>query len=64
MAHNNLQQYKAAINSLVTGLDYLFDNPQLEKDIYEQLAIAHTAMGNRLKAANFAKKAAAILDSN
>ena len=64
MAHNNLQQYKAAINSLATGLDYLFDNPQLEKDIYEQLAIAHTAIGNTLKAANFAKKAAAILDSN
>ena len=36
----------------------------LEKDFYEQLAIAHTGIGNTLKAANFAKKAAAILDSN
>ena len=64
MANNNLQDFKAAANTLATGLDYLFDNAGLEKDFYEQLAIAHTGMGNTLKAANFAKKAAAILDSN
>lgn len=64
MANNNLQDFKAAANALATGLDYLFDNAGLEKDFYEQLAIAHTGMGNTLKAANFAKKAAAILDSN
>ena len=64
IANNNLKLYKAAANSLALGLDYLLDNAKLEKNFYEQLAIAHTAMGNTLKAANFTKKAAAILDSN
>lgn len=64
MANNNLQDFKAAINALETGLDYLFDNTGLEKDFYEQLAVAYTGIGNTIKAANFAKKAAEILDSN
>ena len=64
MANNNLQDFKAAINALETGLDYLFDNTELEKEFYEQLAVAYTGLGNTIKAANFAKKAAEILDSN
>ena len=64
MANNNLQDFKAAINALETGLDYLFDNAELEKEFYEQLAVAYTGIGNTIKAANFAKKAAEILDSN
>jgi len=63
-ANNNLQGFKAAINALETGLDYLFDNAELEKEFYEQLAVAYTGQGNTIKAANFAKKAAEILDSN
>jgi predicted Zn-dependent protease len=63
-ANNNLQDFKAAINALETGLDYLFDNAALEKEFYEQLAMAYTGQGNTTKAANFAKKAAEILDSN
>ena len=63
-ANNNLQGFKAAINALETGLDYLFDNAELEKEFYEQLAVAYTGLGNTIKAANFAKKAAEILDSN
>ncbi len=64
MANNNLQDFKAAISALETGLDYLFDNTGLEKDFYEQLAVAYTGIGNTIKAATFAKKAAAILDTN
>jgi hypothetical protein len=52
------------IAALETGLDYLFDNAELEKEFYEQLAVAYTGLGNTIKAANFAKKAAEILDSN
>ncbi|MDB4028223.1 hypothetical protein N9459_03470 [Flavobacteriaceae bacterium] len=63
-ANNNLQDFKAAINALETGLDYFFDNTELEKEFYEQLAVAYTGLGNTIKAANFAKKAAEILDSN
>ena len=63
-ANNNLQDFKAAINALEIGLDYLFDNAELEKEFYEQLAVAYTGLGNTIKAANFAKKAAEILDSN
>ena len=63
-ANNNLQDFKAAINALETGLDYLFDNAELEKEFYEQLAVAYTGLGHTIKAANFAKKAAEILDSN
>ena len=63
-ANNNLQDFKAAINALEIGLDYLFDNAELEKEFYEQLAVAYTGLGNTIKAANYAKKAAEILDSN
>ena len=63
-ANNNLQDFKAAINALEIGLDYLFDNAELEKEFYEQLAVAYTGFGNTIKAANYAKKAAEILDSN
>ena len=63
-ANNNLQDFKAAINALEIGLDYLFDNAELEKEFYEQLAVAYTGLGNTIKAENFAKKAAEILDSN
>jgi len=63
-ANNNLQDFKAAINALEIGLDYLFDNAELEKEFYEQLAVAYTGLGHTIKAANFAKKAAEILDSN
>mgnify|MGYP000879856840 CR=1 FL=1 len=39
-ANNNLQGFKAAINALETGLDYLFDNAELEKEFYEHFSEA------------------------
>lgn len=64
IANNNLQDFKAATEILETGVDYLIDDTQMEKDFYEQLSIGYAGQGNAKKAANFAKKAAAIQISN
>ena len=50
-----------AIESLETGVDYLFDDLKMEKDFYEQLSIAYTRKGNDTKAASFSKKASEII---
>lgn len=64
IAHNNLAAHNEAITSLTTGIDYLFDDPKMEKDFYEQLSIAYTAKGDVVKAATYTKKAQAINTQN
>jgi tetratricopeptide (TPR) repeat protein len=59
VANNGLQKSDAAIESLETGLDFVFENPKMERDFYEQLSFAYTAKGDLKKAKMYADKAAA-----
>ena len=49
-----------AIDSLEIGLDFLVENPQMERDFYIQLSEAYKQTNNNVKAKAFAKKAQAI----
>lgn len=60
VANNNLQKTDEAIESLEMGLDYILDNPVMEKDYYEQLQLVYSQKGNTKKAEHYAKKAASI----
>lgn len=60
VANNNLQKPELAIESLETGIDYLFESPKMERDFYKQLSNAYAQKGDNNKAAQFAKKADAI----
>ena len=64
VANNGLQQSDKAIESLETGLDFIFEDPTMESDFYEQLAHAYTTKGDSQKAKHFAEKAASIKTSN
>lgn len=64
VAQNNLSNPKKALESLEMGLDFLIDDPKMEKDFYRQLSIAYEKLGNKTKSDNFAKKADAIQISN
>ncbi|MFC7356106.1 tetratricopeptide repeat protein [Jejudonia soesokkakensis] len=64
VAHNNLSKSEDAIEILEAGLDFLFDNPVMEKDFYEQLKIAYTAKGDPKNSKKYADKAAAIILTN
>ena len=59
VANNGLQKSDAAIESLETGLDFVFENPKMERDFYEQLSLAYTTKGDSKKAKMYADKAAA-----
>ena len=60
VANIALQNSNDAIDSLETGLDYILENPIMEKDYYEQLQIAYTQKGDTKNAAKYAKRAATI----
>jgi len=64
VTNNELQQTDAAIESLELGIDYVLDNPVMEKDFYSQLEIAYIQKGDAKKAAQYAKRAASIQDPN
>ncbi|PVW15081.1 tetratricopeptide repeat protein [Marixanthomonas spongiae] len=64
VTQNNLKNADEAIESLNSGLDYLFDNPTMEQDFYKQLQQAYTLKGDSKKAAEYAKKAAQIKLTN
>lgn len=49
-----------AIESLETGVDFLLDDPRMERDFYEQLQTAYTQKGDMKKAELYARKAAQI----
>ena len=61
VANNNLKQYKAAVESLEIGIDYVIDNIIMEIDFYKQLSTAHKYLNNIKKSQSFAKKGALIL---
>ncbi len=56
-AEIGLEKYEDAVDSLEEGLDYLFDLPELEKQIYLQLSIAYQELQMEEKAEEFRKKA-------
>jgi tetratricopeptide (TPR) repeat protein len=60
VANIGLQKPDAAIESLELGVDFVIDNPKMEKDFYIQLRDAYQQKGDTKKAANFDKKATAI----
>ncbi len=64
VANNGLQNSDKAINTLEIGLDFIFDNPMMESDFYEQLSLAFERKGNSEKARLFAEKAINIKTSN
>ena len=55
LAQNKLGKHKEAITSLETALDFLIDNKALQQQIFKQLAIAYTAVGNIKKANEYQK---------
>lgn len=64
VANNGLQKSDAAIESLETGLDFVLEDPKMERDFYEQLSIAYTTKGDSKKAKIYSDKAAATKLSN
>lgn len=60
VANNGLQNPDKAIESLEMGIDFLLDDPKMEKDFYTQLQIAYTQKGDAKKADAYAKRAAQI----
>ena len=64
IANNKLKNVNQAIEILETGLDYLFDDPKMECDFYQQLAIAYSLKGITKKAKLYHKKASELLITN
>jgi len=64
VANNGLQKADAAIESLETGVDFLLDDPKMEKDFYLQLIKAYTLKGDAKKVSLYTKKASEIKSSN
>ncbi|MEZ4875700.1 MAG: tetratricopeptide repeat protein [Flavobacteriaceae bacterium] len=64
VANNNLNKPDSAIESLEMGIDFLLDDPKMEKDFYEQLSRAYSSKGNNKKAQFYQQKALEINLSN
>ncbi len=64
VSNNGLKNADKAIESLEMGLDFLFDDPQIEKDFYQQLSIAYKQKGDTKTANSYANKSAEIKNSN
>ncbi|NNM22371.1 MAG: hypothetical protein HKO54_02360 [Flavobacteriaceae bacterium] len=64
VANNELSQWDAAIESLEMGVDFVLEDPKMEKDYYLQLQIAYGNKGNSKKADEFGKKAAQLKEPN
>jgi len=60
VANNGLEKSDAAIESLETGLDFVFENPKMEHDFYEQLSLAFSKKGDTKKANMYSEKAIAV----
>jgi tetratricopeptide (TPR) repeat protein len=56
----NLSNTDIAIESLETGLDYLFDDSNMERDFYKQLSIAYKMKNDLKKAEHYSKMAKEI----
>lgn len=56
VALNKQSKFKAAIDQLELGVDYIIDDINMEADFYKQLGDAHTGDGNATKAARYYTK--------
>ena len=59
VANNGIKKSDAAIESLEIGLDFILEDPKMERDFYEQLSLAYSTKGDTKKAKMYADKAAA-----
>ena len=59
-ANRQLDHLDLAVESLTTGLDYIFDNKKLQLDFYKQLSTAFELKGNIEESEAFTKKAIAL----
>jgi tetratricopeptide (TPR) repeat protein len=64
VANNRLEKADNAITSLETGLDFILDDPKMERDFYQELNKAYTTKGDAKKAAMYSKKATALKLTN
>jgi tetratricopeptide (TPR) repeat protein len=64
ISQNNLTNFDAALESLETGIEYLFDDTKMEQKFYEQLSIGYTGKGDTKKALQYTKKAQALQSPN
>jgi len=55
-ALNGMAEYKEAIDFLMMGLDFVFDNDELLNKFYGELVKAHTALGETTKANSYLSK--------
>lgn len=56
VALNKQGKFKAAINQLELGVDYVIDDVKMEIDFYQQLGDAHTGEGDTTRAARYYSK--------
>lgn len=64
VANNKLNLPDVAISSLEMGIDFLLDDPKMEKDFYLQLAEAYRLKGDLKKISDWNNRAAQIKISN
>lgn len=60
VANNGLDNPDTAIDSLEMGLDFILDDPKMERDFYDQLQKAYNQKGNSKKADEYARKKAQL----
>lgn len=58
VANNGLNLSDNAIESLEMGLDFLMEDPKMERDFYNQLSLAYSQKGDAKKAKTYSDKAA------
>ncbi|WP_424492849.1 tetratricopeptide repeat protein [Salinimicrobium sp. GXAS 041] len=63
-ALNQLRKFPEAEEILITGLDYLIEEPEMEAKFYRELVITQRGLQNTKKAADFEKKAAQLEKQN
>lgn len=57
VANNGLQKSDVAIVSLESGLDFILEDPKMERDFYQQLSLAYTTKNDSKKAKMYLDKA-------
>jgi tetratricopeptide (TPR) repeat protein len=60
VANNGLGRSDKAIEMLETGLDFLMEDPKMERDFYQQLQQAYTQKGDTKRADEYAKRVSQI----